>query len=164
MNDPYDNLPEFAYPGARALVVLHQVHLRQCLDTWKRAKAAQTPLPTTEDPSYASLETLLVHVLGAARGYMVWMCEVLALPDPEIRPTPDSDAIEAQSDEFIQHVLDRWRAPLQTVEEERFNRPEYPSRWGVAYCIDAMLEHAVMHPIRHEMQLAALLADSNPKA
>jgi hypothetical protein len=34
----------------------------------------------------------------------------------------------------------------------------FPSRWNVHYCIDAMLEHAVMHPIRHTFQLQELLA------
>ena len=48
----------------------------------------------------------------AARGYMTWMCEVLELPDPEIRIPPEPTAL---------------------------------------------LEHAVMHPIRHAFQLEELM-------
>ena len=40
---------------------------------------------------------------------------------------------------------------------ELFMDKTYTSRWKVEYCIDAMLEHAVMHPIRHEFQLSNLL-------
>ena len=47
--------------------------------------------------------------------------------------------------------------PLQEIEEKHFHSPCYQSRWGVDYCIDAMLEHAVMHPIRHVFQLEELM-------
>ena len=60
--------PEHRYNGARSLVVLHEHHLRSFVKTWKRAQAKSLPLPATEDPSYASRETLLRHVLSAARG------------------------------------------------------------------------------------------------
>jgi hypothetical protein len=72
--------PDSAYRSraVRALVLLHDEHLRKFLMTWKRAKSASVVLPQTDDEAYASLDTLLRHVLGAARGYMTWMCEVLA--------------------------------------------------------------------------------------
>jgi hypothetical protein len=41
--------------------------------------------------------------------------------------------------------------------DDRLETPEYPSRWQTRYCIDAMLEHAVMHPIRHAFQLEELM-------
>ena len=47
---------------------------------------------------------------------------------------------------------------LAEVPEERFEDREYPARWKTLYCVDAMLEHAVMHPIRHTFQLERLLA------
>jgi hypothetical protein len=34
-------------------------------------------LPRTDDPAYASLNTLSGHVLGAAGAYLVWICEKL---------------------------------------------------------------------------------------
>jgi hypothetical protein len=51
-----------------------------------------------------------------------------------------------------------WATPLAQVDADRFERPEYESRWGTRYCIDAMLEHAVMHPIRHAFQLQSLMS------
>jgi hypothetical protein len=131
--------------------------MRQCLDVWKEAKAANVKLPETEDPSYASLEHLLYHILRAARGYMVWMCKQLELPDPEIEPAPDIATIEAEADSYLEHVLECWRLPLVNVPEEKFEPQTYVTGWGTPYCIDAMLEHAVMHPIRHEFQLRELL-------
>ncbi|MCA9838499.1 MAG: hypothetical protein KC422_16395 [Trueperaceae bacterium] len=148
----------YSYRGARAMVILHERHMRSCLASWKQAKALAITLPETEDADYESLETLLAHILRAARNYMVWMCKHLDLPDPEIKPAPELDRIATEADAYLEHLLERWGLPLAEVEEERFYRPEYPSNWQVLYCIDAMLEHAVMHPIRHQFQLEELMA------
>lgn len=152
-----DDLNHYTYRGTRALVILHDTHLQQCVEVWKKAKAANIKLPKTDDESYASLEHLLHHILRAARGYMVWICKQLDLPDPNINPTPDIDTIEAEVDGYLEHVLERWRLPLAHVPEEKFEPQTYASNWGTHYCINAMLEHAVMHPIRHEFQLKELM-------
>jgi hypothetical protein len=96
-------------------------------------------------------------VLSAAGGYMIWMCEVLALPDPGIRRAPDLDALISGADDYLEHVLERWRAPLSEVSDDKLETPEYPSNWKTRYCVDSMMEHAVMHPIRHTFQLEELL-------
>lgn len=152
-----EELSNYKYRGARAMVLLHEKQMRECLETWKKAKDLNISLPATEDADYQSLETLMVHILRAARGYMVWMCKQLELPDPEINPAPAPEKVEAEADSYLNHVLECWRSPLAELEEARFNK-EYKSNWGVIYCIDAMLEHAVMHPIRHKFQLEELMA------
>ena len=151
------DFPKYKYNGARALVILHERHLRSCIQTWKEAKSLNIKLPETEDKDYESLETVLRHILRAARGYMTWMCDKLNLPDPGIEVQPEPDSVEIKADEFINHLLEKWRLPLADVPKEKFHSPTFTSRWGVDYCIDAMLEHAVMHPIRHEFQLRNLI-------
>ncbi len=155
-----EELPPYRYRGARALVLLHEQQMRRCLAVWKEAKAANITLPETADEDYESLETLLRHVLRAAGRYMVWMCKQLELPDPDIRPAPELATIEAEADGYLEHVLERWRSPLAEVPEEKFEPATYASNWGTPYCIDAMLEHAVMHPMRHAFQLEELMEAS----
>ena len=89
---------------------------------------------------------------------MTWMCEVLELPDAGIRVAPEPTVLSQDPDSYMEHVLERWRAPLQDVDDDRLETPEYPSRWQTRYCIDAMLEHAVMHPIRYAFQLEELMS------
>jgi hypothetical protein len=141
------------------MVLLHEEHLRRFAHTWRLALKNSVSLPPTEDPAYASLAALGRHVLGAAGGYMVWMCEMLKLPNPGIRPAPDAATIVRDADDYMEHLLERWRAPLREVSDQQLETPEYPSRWQTRYCIDAMLEHAVMHPIRHAFQLDELIKD-----
>ena len=64
---------------------------------------------------------------------------------------------EKEADEYLVHLLEKWRTPLAEVPIDKFEHGTYTSRWGTDYCIDAMLEHAVMHPIRHEFQLKTLM-------
>lgn len=156
-------LQSYRYPGARALVILHERELRKFVKIWRRAKAASVKLPASNDADYRSLEHLLHHILRAARGYMIWTCEQLALPDPGIGDAPPPEHVTAQAEQYLEHLLERWRTPLTGVEEQRFHEPVFKSRWGVDYCIDAMLEHAVMHPVRHTFQLEQLLADQEGK-
>jgi len=140
------------------MVLLHEEHLRRFVQTWRRALAASVSLPPTADPNYSSLGALGRHVLSAAGGYLVWMCEMLRLPDPGIRPAPDATSVIRDAEGYMEHVLERWRAePLRDVSDDQLETPEYPSRWQTRYCIDSMLEHAVMHPIRHAFQLDELI-------
>jgi uncharacterized damage-inducible protein DinB len=148
---------DYTYGGARALIALHDKHTRSFLEVWKRAKKAGIVLPQTTDPSYKSMEALLFHSLRASRNYIVWICEKLELPDPAIDPVPDPKHIEQSADAYLEHLLQRWQLPLCEVPEERFFDRTYTSRWDVEYCIESMLEHAVMHPIRHEFQLINLM-------
>ena len=154
---------EYASGGGRALVELHERELRAFLPAWREARARGLALPKTADPSYASYEALLAHVLRAARSYMTWMCETLGLPDPDIRPAPEVDRIAAEADGYVDHLLERWRVPLVHVGTEALEHTERPCRWGPTYCVDAMLEHAVMHPLRHRYQLEQALARRGPR-
>lgn len=152
-------LKAYKYNGARALVLLHEQQLRSCLKTWRIAKKTNVQLPETGDRDYLNLDTLLQHVLRSAGGYMNWICKQLYLADPQILPAPGPAEIAAGADAYLEHLLERWRLPLAGVEPEKFEDRTYDSRWGVPYCIDAMLEHAVMHPMRHEFQLQNLIRD-----
>jgi hypothetical protein len=144
--------------AVRAMVLLHEEHLRRFVQTWRLALANSVTLPPTDDPAYASLNTLGRHVLRAAGGYLIWISEVLALPNPEVQSVPDANAIVNDADSYLEHILERWRTgPLLEISDDQLETPEYPSRWKTRYSIDAMLEHAVMHPIRHAFQLDELI-------
>jgi hypothetical protein len=140
------------------MVVLHEEQLRVFVKSWRAALAAGVQLAASEDPNYASLETLGRHVLSAAGGYLIWICKVLPLADPGVRAAPDVSAIVDAANVYLEHVLERWRGDsLKQIADEQMETPEYDSGWRTKYCIDSMLEHAVMHPMRHTFQLNELM-------
>jgi uncharacterized damage-inducible protein DinB len=150
------DLGHYRYRGARALVLLQGRALSAFLPVWRRGYDAGVKLPETDDPNYASLQALLLHVLRAARGYMTWMCEKLGLEDPEIASAPDIEHVEREAERYLAHLLERWRHPLSIVEEKRFDEM-HQTRWGGTLSIEAMLEHAVVHPMRHAFQIEELM-------
>ena len=152
----------YRYGGARALVRLHERHLWEFWATWCEARNAGVQLPETEDPNYASLEVLLHHVLQSARGYLQWVCTQLQLPDPGIDRAPAPERAPAEAAGYLGHLLERWRTPLRDVAREEFRKPVQQAQ--TATNIEAMLEHAVMHPIRHTFQLRNLLAEQQALA
>ncbi len=150
-------MSSFAYGGAEALVALHEKHLREFLGVWREADRVGVDLPETSDPSYASREALLAHVLGCAARYLSWICEQLELPSPGLEEYPDPGSLSDRADCYLEEIFEAWGGSLRSLTEERAYEPAHVSRWGPPYCVDAMMEHAVMHPIRHTHQLRALL-------
>lgn len=150
-------LGHYTSRGARALVLLHDQQLRQCFEVWKQARAANLSLPDVEDEHYRSLDALLHHILRSARIYMFRICQHLELPAPEIDPIPAVEVLTEQADRYLEHLLERWRFPLAEVTDGQIEPDPELYFAGMPYWVDAMLEHAVMHPIRHKFQLRELL-------
>lgn len=147
----------FSYRGARALALLHDRHLRACAATWQLAAAAGIEPPEQDSGAYRSLESIMLHVLEAAYEHMIWICRDLGLPDPGLDEPPREAVIERQLDDYLEHLLDRWPGPLTNLDEERF-REEVTADWGETFTVEALVEHTVMHALRHELQLAEWLA------
>ncbi|MBI9070864.1 MAG: hypothetical protein JEY94_04665 [Melioribacteraceae bacterium] len=152
-----DIIKQYKYSGAASMILQHENYMRSLYRTWLKAKELKIHLPKTEDEDYKSLETLLLHFVRSSRGYIIWICEKLDLPDPRINAIPVVENIDREADKYINHLIERWKLPLVNVPEEKFYSPTFKSNWGVEYCVDAMLEHAVMHLIRHEYQLKNLI-------
>jgi hypothetical protein len=149
---PKKDLTNYRHRGARALVLLHEKAMRDLLPAWRAAKAARVVLPSTSNPSYASMETILQHALKAARSMMMTMCEKLGLPDPGIDEAPEPARVEKEAERYVEHLLERWRLPLAGVDEKGFETT-YKTRTGEDRSLMTALEHAAMHPMRHRFQL-----------
>ena len=124
---------------------------------WRQAQQAGVVLPEGGGYAYRSLETLLLHVLSAARAYLVWLCRNLQLGDPGVPRPPDLDEVASRADEYVQHLIVRYAIPLRDVPGDRFTDETF--RFSRAQTsAEGLLEHAVMHPIRHSLQLRNLIA------
>ena len=130
--------------------------MRALLAAWRKAKAAGVKLPSTDNPAYASLDTVLQHVLKASRNMLSWICEKLELPDPGIDDAPDPSRVDAEAERYVDHLLARWRLPLAGVDAKRMEAV-HKDRSGRDTSLLARLEHAVLHPQRHRFQLEELL-------
>lgn len=153
------DLDNYASNAARSLVLLHEQELRRFLVVWRRAEAAATRLPETDDPDYASLGALLRHVLGAARFYVMWMTERLEMAQPDIPEPPPAASIGQGCEAYVEEILRGWREALAGVPDAKIDNEAWPAPWRTPFTIDSMLEHAVIHPRRHAFQLEELMGE-----
>lgn len=149
---------EFQSKGVLAIVQLHEHEMRNLYRVWLEMKKRGVALPKTDDPDYQSLDHLMRHALRAARGYLTWTCEKLGRPDPGIPSAPEAENLEAQAEGYMEALLRAWREHLAWMTDEvAGSETTYKARWGAPYTIESMLEHAVVHPMRHRYQLARLM-------
>lgn len=149
----------FKSNAVRSCVELHEIELNRFHETWQRFLASGTPLPETDDPSYQSAAHLGGHVFRAARGYLTWIGECVKRPVTGLDADTDSVSIARKGRPFVDAVLEAWRRELALLEDSELAPGTYKSRWGQDYNIEQMLEHAVVHPMRHRIQLERLMAE-----
>ena len=150
----------FKSNAVRSCVELHEIEMRRFHDTWLAFRASGTPLPATDDPSYQSNEHLAGHVLRSSRNYLTWIGECVKRPVTDLDSETNPMAIAGRSAAFMEEVLAGWRRHLALLEDRELAPVNYKSPWGEDYNIEQMLEHAVVHPMRHRIQLERLAAGS----
>jgi len=150
---------EFRSRAVRSLVELHEVELRNFHATWRRFVASGKPMPVAGgNAHYEDAERLVAHVQAAARSYMLWIWERLEQPVEDLPLIRDPDIIVPRLEEFMEETLDGWRRHLAALEGAQMGPAQHISRWGEPHTIEQMLEHAVVHPMRHRIQLERIMA------
>ena len=147
----------FKSNAVRSCVELHKVELGRFYEVWQAFCASGTPLPVTDDPSYASPQHLGGHVFRAARNYLSWIGECVNRPVTDVDTDGDPVSIAGKGRAFVDDVLAAWRRHLALLEDREMSVTR-KSRWGEDYTIEQMLEHAVVHPMRHRIQLERLMS------
>jgi uncharacterized damage-inducible protein DinB len=148
----------FRSNAVRNLVELHEIEINRFYEVWEAFRASGTPLPETSDPSYKSANHLGGHVFRAARNYLTWIGECVKRPVTDLDPDTDLVHIARKGRPFVDEVLAAWRRHLSMLEDSELAPTTYKSRWGEDYNIEQMLEHAVVHSMRHRIQLERLVA------
>jgi len=148
----------FKSNAVRSCAELHEIELRRFADTWDRFRASGAALPDSNDPAYQSPDHLKGHVLRAARNYLTWIGECVKRPVTDVDPDTDLLSVAGKGRAFMEAVLAAWGRHLVALEDRELSPEVYMSRWGEPYSVEQMLEHAVVHPMRHRIQLERLIA------
>lgn len=144
--------------GVRALVVLQMREMDRLFVVWKKARRLRVKLPATRDPAYQSIDLLMRHPLRACRGYLTWLCEVLERPDPRVPDPPEPEQVAVRGAAYLKVLAAAWERHMAWMPAKTLDSPRvYTSRWGAPLSVEAMLEHAVAHPMRHRFQLEELI-------
>jgi hypothetical protein len=129
---------EFESRAIRSLLELHEAELRAFLATWRRYARAGLPMPEAHgDEDYESIDRLGTHVLKAARNFLV----------------------AGRADEFVESILEAYRRHLASTTDAELDPQVHKTRLGRLMSVEMLLEHAVVHPMRHRVQLERILAN-----
>mgnify|MGYP003694792341 CR=1 FL=1 len=149
---------EFSSRAVRSLVELHEREIRSFLEVWKRFVAADLPMPEAHgDESYESRERLAGHVLMSARGYLTRIGEWVGRPVSDVDGSQDPLDVAARTATFADDVLGAYRRHLGVITDQELEPQVHRTRWGELMSVENLLEHAVLHPMRHRIQLERLL-------
>jgi uncharacterized damage-inducible protein DinB len=112
----------------------------------------------TEDEDCRSAQTIMSHVVGAAYGYADYLREQFSVEST--RP-PHRLLSRRESLEHLQAAL---RYTVETLDgrwemsAEEISAIVIKTRWGPVYDAEGLLEHAIVHVLRHRRQLERFIS------
>jgi uncharacterized damage-inducible protein DinB len=109
--------------------------------------------PQTRDENCRSIQTIVSHVVSAGYGYANYLRQAFSI---EVQPYQKrqlrADEISARANEMLQYTVEtlqeRW-----TMSDDDMQQLIINSHWGTRYDIEQMLEHAIVHVLRHRRQI-----------
>jgi uncharacterized damage-inducible protein DinB len=114
----------------------------------------------TSDEHCRSIQTVVNHVVQAGYRYLGYLRGALELPfeTPEYSVgTPLDGKLELET--LVQETAGafegRWDMPYARMEALRIQ-----ARWGPVYDLEQMLEHAIVHLLRHRRQVERFLTET----
>ncbi|HEV8485649.1 MAG TPA: DinB family protein [Blastocatellia bacterium] len=111
----------------------------------------------TKDNDCRSTQTIITHVLAAGYGYADYIRGVLGIPasrpDRRLLSRPE---VEAQLDAMVEYTVHTLEGRWEMTDDEMMSMV-IDSRWGVRYDLEQLLEHAIVHILRHRRQIERLI-------
>jgi len=109
----------------------------------------------TLDKNCVSVQSVTKHVLLAGYGYLYMIAKQFGDLPYERKKEVDVSSIETartELDALLKHSEERLTPKVNITDDEIINNI-IKSPWGQNFDIDQLLEHAVMHIIRHRRQI-----------
>lgn len=109
--------------------------------------------PDTKDANCHSAQTVMSHVVAAGYGYANYIREVcsMTIASPPKRQLAHGDSLK-EFDAMLAYteatLADKWEMP-----EDDITAISMTVHWGPTYDLEQLLEHAIVHILRHRRQL-----------
>jgi uncharacterized damage-inducible protein DinB len=113
---------------------------------------------SSEIESLDSIQKIMLHVVGAGYGYANRIRKTIGVDVTEERPKeimPKSQTIMKLHDAISysgRTFEGRWQ-----MSEDDLDTVKMPTPWNVEYTLDQMMEHAIVHILRHRRQIERIL-------
>jgi uncharacterized damage-inducible protein DinB len=113
----------------------------------------------TQDEACRSIQTILRHVVSAGYGYACYIREAFAAEAkrPDIPPgkrLESLDQLEVMLAYTVATLEGKWE-----LSDDQIMAVQIRSRWGAIYDLEQLLEHAIVHVLRHRRQIERFLTE-----
>lgn len=111
----------------------------------------------TKNEDCRSIQTIMNHVVRAGYSYANYIREPFSMNALQVESKKISHGeIGAEIDKMLAYTIEIFEGRWETMDEEMMN-VFINARWGITYNIDQLLEHAVVHILRHRRQIEKFL-------
>ena len=111
--------------------------------------------PFTTDTNCRSVQTVLAHVVHSGYGYAVYIRRHKNLSGERPPKLLRQNVMDYSTD--LENMLQFTRDTFETIGddelEEMDNAKKIATDWGQRYDIEQMMEHAIVHVLRHRRQI-----------
>jgi uncharacterized damage-inducible protein DinB len=114
----------------------------------------------TKDEDCRSMQTIVTHVVRAGYGYANYIRAVFSvdstpLPDMPFGRDEAVTRIRSMLGYTAETLSGRWEMSDQEMDDVKID-----TRWGMTYNLEQLLEHAIVHILRHRRQIERLKQQS----
>lgn len=133
------------------------VDLRNVLDPITEETYLKVMDPQTTDESCRSIQTVMSHVVSSGYSYADSLRERFRIasgrpPKRSLAHKELTQQIDAMMQYTVQTLEGRWEMP-----EDEMMSTVMRSSWNVTYDMEQLLEHAIVHILRHRRQIQKFL-------
>ena len=117
----------------------------------------------TKDDDCRSIQTIMTHVVGAGYGYADYIRQPFGIPSTRPAATLAATRVPVfhrevveKIDAFLVYTAQTLEGKWEMTDEEIMNT-KMTVRWGPTYDLEQLLEHAIVHILRHRRQVERFL-------
>jgi len=107
----------------------------------------------TKNEDCRSIETIMNHIVRAGHWYIKYIRESLSMVSSSVENKKfPKDEIPGELDKVLAETVAIFGGKWDEINEKMMS-VYIDSGWGVRYNIDQMMEHAIVHILRHRRQI-----------
>jgi uncharacterized damage-inducible protein DinB len=127
--------------------------LRRLLERMAEEDAVRVVDPATEDEDCRSVQTIVSHVVNAGYGYADLLRKEFSTPSTRppkalLSPREYLEQLEAVLAYNAETLEGRWQMTYEEISGTAIK-----AGWGPTYDVEQLLEHAIVHVLRHRRQI-----------
>jgi uncharacterized damage-inducible protein DinB len=135
------------------------IDLKETLSNLSDVEFQKIRDPKTEDPDCKSIQTIISHIVGSGYTYINYINTISKIDWREYDTIIENSSMGIIE---IDNMLNYTQSSLMHIlhfDNKEIETWKFDCRWGVVYDFEQLMEHAIVHVLRHRRQIQNFLQD-----